>query len=78
MCVSVSMYMKYEWIITGQEFFRQSDRQVGMLCGGMQNLESQNNVRRWNEGKNDEGRKKGPGGQESNGEGKRSGQELEE
>lgn len=56
--------MKYEWIITGQEFFRQSSTQVGMLCGGMRNLESQNNVGQWNEQENDGGREAGPGRQE--------------
>lgn len=53
--------MKYEWIIIGQEFFRQSSSQVRMLCGGMRNLVSQNNVGHWNEQEDDEGREAGLG-----------------
>lgn len=45
--------MKYEWIITGQEFFRWSVRQDGMPYRGMRNLQSQNNVGQWNKGRND-------------------------
>lgn len=65
--------MKYEWIITGQEFFRQSSRQVGMLCGGMRNMESQNNVGHQNEQQSDAGTRGGSLEDRSEGEGKRNG-----
>lgn len=38
------MTMKYEWVITGREFFLQSGSQVRMLRAGMRSPPSQNNV----------------------------------
>lgn len=69
--------MKYERLITGQEFFQRSDRPVGMPCGGMRNLESHNNVRGMREKVTNGVRKVQEDSSEGEGK-KRSGQEVEE